>query len=104
MMFTTSISLGVGRRRRHLAVTRSYRSNAWCLQWADPSPHGYKYELPLIEGIPTRKKALEMKAAYLHGDYYEACPCCQLFDDKCPGRSQQDLLENCCCLPECPNS
>lgn len=48
--------IGVGGRRRHLAVT--WGKSGWFLQWANPTLHGFSFEKPIAGPFKTRREAV----------------------------------------------
>jgi len=62
-------SISFGGRRKHLAVnfwngypSKNHAGRGWCLQWATPTQHGYKYGSPVEFGFRTKADALERRS------------------------------------------
>jgi len=78
----TRVSVSYGKRRTHLAVlwcggegtAFDAPPRGWCLQWAHPTPHGYRYDDPIAAGFTTKKRAEEWKRWHLVRKSREAKP------------------------------
>ena len=62
MMRTVTTIVG-SRRRRYLAVNPL--RNEWCLQWANPTQFGHKFDAPIESGFKTKKEAQVRKREIL---------------------------------------
>jgi hypothetical protein len=62
-------SFSTGHRRKHLEVTYCRGGGSiprgWCLQWAHPTAHGYRFDDPIRVAFRTKREATEYKRRML---------------------------------------